>query len=538
MATVPKDMTASEKVKLIIDEKVKAMQEKEDDGLEGIKPEIYKKRWAILVTVCIALLGVMLANSSINLALPEMSVDLGLTQITMTWIANTYTLVFASLLFFAGAFGDRYGRKLALQIGSIIFTAASLYAGFFAKTGEELIAARAVMGLGGALVMPTTLSIINNVFPSKERPRAVAIWSGISGAGMMLGTIVSGILLEHFSWKSLFFLSAIIAGIGLIINQIFVPENKDEEANNVDWLGGVLATIGIFGLIYGITEAPDKGLGDHLVQLGLIGGLVSIISFYFWERKTSTPLLDMDLFKNRAFLISTITLIFTFLAMMGLLFSTSQLQQLIMGMTPFDASLTLIPMILPILLLAPIVPTIVKKAGARITISTGLFLISISFVFMHFWTKDLSLWQMLWPMMLLMTGLALAMTPGTNILMSSVPRNRSGMGSAMNDTTRELGGALGVAILGSIISSAYKTNIHPHLAALPEQARTAIEGSLAAGLHVFGQMGPAGASLVDTAKTAWMDAFQTSSLVAAAISFVTAAVALLFLPKATSIVED
>jgi MFS family permease len=242
--------------------------------LEGIDPKTYARRWWILGTLCLTLLGVMLANSSLNMALPMMAKDLTLSQLDLTWVVNVYTLVFASLLFVAGAVGDRYGRKLAMQIGLAVFTLGSLYAGFLAQTGAELIVSRVVMGIGAAFVMPTTLSIINNTFPKRERARAVAIWGAVAGVGMMFGSIASGILLEHFTWHSLFYFSASIALIGLVANQYLAHESKDEKQTPVDWLGGLLSSLAIFGIVYGVTEAPSVGVTEPAVAASLVGGLL------------------------------------------------------------------------------------------------------------------------------------------------------------------------------------------------------------------------------------------------------------------------
>ncbi len=509
-----------------------------EDDLDGIPPTVYKRRWVILVAMCVALLGVMHANSSINLALPLMSVDLGISQLVMTWVVNIYVLLFASLLFLAGAFGDRYGRKLALQAGSVIFAVSALYAGTFAKTGAELIAARAIMGFGGALVMPTTLSIINTVFPRNERARAIAIWSGIGGAGMMFGNLASGLLLEHFSWRSLFYMSVAIACVGLVMNQLVLDESRDEQNQPVDWLGGVLSTMGIFGVVYGLTEAPSSGVTNGYVLLGLLGGLGALVAFVWWERKAESPLLDMELLKNRAFSISSLTITLTFLAMIGVFFSMSQLQMLILGMSPFQASLSMIPLMIPMVLLAPMIPSIVKKVGARITMSAGLLLVSIAFVIMSTWTSSMTYWHFIGVMMVMMSGICAAMTPGTNILMASVPRNRSGMGSAMNDTTRELGGALGIAVLGAILSAVYAHKIADVADQFTGPVKTALEGSLATALHVAKSLGPQAAALAESAKTAWMDALSIAALVAAGIIFVAAIVAFLALPKHTEPQSD
>lgn len=502
--------------------------------LEGIDPKTYARRWWILGTLCLTLLGVMLANSSLNMALPMMAKDLTLSQLDLTWVVNVYTLVFASLLFVAGAVGDRYGRKLAMQIGLAVFTLGSLYAGFLAQTGAELIVSRVVMGIGAAFVMPTTLSIINNTFPKRERARAVAIWGAVAGVGMMFGSVVSGVLLEHFTWHSLFYFSASIAIIGLVANQYLAHESKDEKQTPVDWLGGVLSSLAIFGIVYGVTEAPSVGVTEPAVAASLVGGLLMLALFVLWERRTKTPMLDMNLFKNRAFAISSLTLTLVFLAMSGVFFSMSQLMQLVMGYTPLESSLRTIPLMLPMMFLSPLVPTIVKKIGARTSIGVGLLLTSTAFVIMSTWTVDLTYAFLAMTMLIMMLGITLAMTPGTNILMASVPRNRSGMGSAMNDTTRELGGALGVAVLGAVLSASYEKEIAATAAKFPGAVGEALQSSLAVAMQVADKLGPMAQQVIDAAQTAFMTGVSHSALIAAVIIFVAALIAFFGLPKHTA----
>ena len=509
----------------------KSAQKPEKVDLEGIDPVTYHRRWWILSTLCLTLLGVMLANSSLNMALPMMATDMDLSQLELTWIVNVYTLVFASLLFIAGAVGDRYGRKIAMQIGLGIFTAGALYAGFIAQTGVELIVARTIMGIGGAFVMPTTLSIINNTFPTSQRARAVAVWSAVAGVGMMFGSVVSGILLEHFTWHSLFYFSGIIAVIGLIANQYLAHESRDEEETPIDWIGGVLSAIAIFGIVYGITEAPSVGLTGTLVAISLIAGIVALVSFVAWEFRTRTPMLDMALFKNRGFAVSSLVLTLVFLAMSGVFFSMSQLMQLILGYTPLESSLLTIPLMLPMMFISPLVPNVVKKVGARTVISVGLLLTAIAFVIMSTWTQDMTYWHLFGTMAVMMLGITFAMTPGTTILMASVPRNRSGMGSAMNDTTRELGGALGVAVLGAILSASYEDKIRETASQFPEQVSNAIESSLAVALKVSEKLGPAADAVANAAKDAFMDGMSHAAMVAAVIIFISAIIAFIGLPK-------
>ncbi len=511
-------------------------QNSQNIDLEGINPDIYAKRWWILVTLCISLLAVMLANSSLNMAMPSMQVDLGLSQLDMTWIINIYTLIFASLLFIAGAFGDRYGRRLALYIGLAIFFFGSLYAGFIAQTSVELIISRLIMGVGGALVMPTTLSIVNNVFPKNQRPKAIAVWSAISGIGMMFGNIISGFLITHFSWHSIFFFSALVAAISIIGTAITTPESKDEKQTPIDWVGGLFSALGLFGIVYGITEAPSAGIDDKLVLLGLIGGLISMALFIIWEKKQKHPMLDMNLFKNRNFSVATTTLILTFLAMSGVFFFLSQMNQLILGMDALQASFAMIPLMLPMMFFSPMVPSIVKKFGQKRTISIGLLIVSLTFLAMSTWNANVTYWHLLATISIMMMGISAVMAPSTEILISSVPRNRSGMGSAMNDTTRELGAALGIAILGATVSSVYSKNIQD-IAAQFGNAAEGIKSSLSIAIEIFNKTTSAD-SLIYAARQAWMEALSQAALIAAIIILACAIFTAIALPKITDKISE
>jgi MFS family permease len=271
----------------------------------------YNLRWFTLAALCGSLLAVMLANSSLNLALPTMAVDLQLSSLDMTWIVEIYSLVFAGLLFVSGAVGDRYGRTRIMQTGLLLFVLSALFAGFFAASATELIVARALMGVGAAMVMPTTLSIINIVFPAGERSKAIAIWSGVAGAGIMFGSVMSGFLLEHFGWQSPFVFSAVIGVAGLIANRFLTKESRDEHKTPIDWLGGVLSTAGLMGIVYAIMELPTHGL-EAGVLIGLIGGIISLGAFIVWQLKTTHPMLDIRLFKRPAFGVSALAVTLAF----------------------------------------------------------------------------------------------------------------------------------------------------------------------------------------------------------------------------------
>ena len=501
-----------------------------NDPLDGIAPAIYNRRWQILATLCASLLLVMLGNSSLNLALPTMAEQLNLSTLDLTWVVDIYSLIFASLLFTTSSIADRWGRKTIMQIGLLVFLAGTVYAGFFAQTGFEVIVSRAVMGLGGAMVMPTTLSIINNVFPRRERAKAIAIWSGIAGGGVALGSVASGFLLEHYSWESVFIFSAAVGAIGIVFNQVLTPNSHDENHTPIDWPSGALSVIGLLGLVYGIIESPSNGFFAPDVLTSMIVGISALAAFIWRQFKLEHPMLDMELFKHPAFSISALAVTLTFFALMGIFFSMSQLFQLIMGYGALESSLRMLPLMMLMMITAPMVPSIVKKFGTRWTVSSGLLLVAAAFAIMSRWPVEVSYGHVVGSMIIMMTGMALTMTPATNMMMSAVPRNRAGMGSAMNDTTRELGGALGIAVLGSVLGSVYSQQIADAVTNLPEQARQAAEGSLTGALMLAESLGPAGDTIVGAAKEAWMHGLSQSMLIAAGIVLIAAVAAGIWLP--------
>ena len=509
----------------LIDEAVLA-----EAAAEGITEKTYRNRWKILAALCVALLTAMIANMSMNLALPELGRDLQLTQLELTWIVESFALVFAALLFVASAVADRYGRKKTMQVGLVVFSLASLYAGFIASSGTELIVSRIAMGVGAALIMPTTLSIVNVVFPTSQRAKAIAIWSAVSGIGMMFGSIVTGSLLQFFSWESAFLLTGVLAVLAVFITGFLVPENRDRNATPVDWLGGAFATVGLAGIVYTIMEAPTEGI--HGLTLGtLIVGVLGLVAFLIRSNRVSFPLLDLKLFRSVRFSVSTVSVTLTFFAMVGVFFGMSQIFQLVMGYSVFMSSIAFIPAMLPMMFVGPMVPRIVSRFGTKVTVGVGLLLITGGFTFMTTWPTVPSYWHFLAGMSVVVVGMALTMTPATNLMMAAVPKDRSGMGSATNDTTRELGAALGIAVLGAMISSHFTAGIRDAAAGLPDAAREFATSSLAGALAVADQMGSAGDGLADAARTAFMSGFESAMIVAAIIAAITAIIVFALLPN-------
>ncbi len=496
-----------------------------------IPEHIYKRRWWILAVMCLSLMVVMVGNTALNVALPVLSSELGASNSQIQWMVDSYSLVFAGLLFTAGAFGDRFGRKGILQAGLVLFGLAAAYAGFIADSAGGVIAARAVMGMAGAMIMPATLSILTNVFPPKERARAVGLWAGVSGAGIALGPLLTGFVLEHFAWGAVFLINLPIILITLLATIWLVPKTADPEHTSLDPVGAGLSIVGLVALVYAIIEAPVEGwLSAPTLGIGALG-LISLISFVVWERRVKHPMLDMSLFARPAFGISSLSLTLTFFALMGMFFSLSMLMQLVFGYSPLSSAIRMLPVAATMMVGAPLSTRFVERFGKRLVVTAGMLVVAAGTVILATIGLDSSYLHLVIGMIVLSLGMSTAMSPTTDLLMSSVPRNRAGMGSAMNDTTRELGGALGIAVLGSILASRYGSQIAEAVKTLPAAAKEAASESLGGAIVVGQQIGgEAGATLIEAAKSSWLSGYHASLTVGAVLIAISAAVAYFGLP--------
>lgn len=493
---------------------------------------IHARRWWILAVLCLSLMVVMVGNTSLNVALPILSKELQASSSQLQWLVDSYSLVFAGFLFTAGAIGDRFGRKGILQAGLVLFGAASAGAALVADTAGELILLRAVMGLAAAMIMPATLSILTNVFPPKERAKAVGIWAGVSGAGVALGPLLTGFILEHFSWHATFLINVPIIALTILSAAILVPRTADPAHTNLDPVGAGFSIVGLVALVYALIEAPTHGwLSPSTLVVGG-AGLAVLGLFVWWElKRKSHAMLDVRLFKIPAFGVSSLALTLVFFAMMGAFFSFSLLLQLIFGYSPLGSAVRMLPVAATLMVVAPFSTKIVEKFGKRRVVSAGMLLVAASMFLFSGVRIDTPYLQFALTMVLMASGMGLAMSPTTDLLMSAVPRNRAGMGSAMNDTTRELGGALGIAVLGSILASQYSSKIAPALVGLPDAAKTVAEKSLAGAMGVGQQIGgPVGNQIILSAKDAWMSGFQRSLIVGAALIALAAVISFFGLP--------
>lgn len=496
---------------------------------------IHERRWFILGVLVLSLLIVVLDNTILNVALKTIAqpepTGLGASQSELEWAINSYTLVFAGLLFTWGVMGDRFGRRRLLLLGMVLFGLGSVLSAF-SSSPAELIGFRAIMGVGGAAVMPSTLSVITNVFEPHERGRAIAIWAGFSGLAIAIGPITGGLLLKYFWWGSVFLVNVPIVVLAIVGILALVPESKDPHPQRVDPLGVALSIAGLVLLVYGIIRGGQYSDFTRPEVWGTIaGGALLLALFVLAERHTDHPSLDIALFRNPSFSAASGAVTLTFFALMGSTFFLVFYLQSVRGYTPLQSGLLLLPVAVAIAVFAPRSATMVKRFGAKAVCTTGLLLVTLSFGSYLFLEVDTPLWILEIIFFVQGAGMGNVMAPATESIMSTLPRERAGAGSAVNNTVRQVGGALGVAILGSVLSATYRDHIHPALGALPDPVRARAGESVEATLAVAHQLHAP--QLVAPAQDAFMTAMHYTAIGSAAVAFLGALVVLLFLPGRT-----
>jgi EmrB/QacA subfamily drug resistance transporter len=489
----------------------------------------YDRRWQVLAVLCTSLVVVIVGNTSLNVAIPTIQRELQASQTALQWMVDSYGLIFAGLLLSAGAIGDRFGRKGALQAGLAIFFVGSLLAGVLESTGA-IIALRAVMGLGAAFVMPGTLSILANVFPPHERGKAIAIWAGLSAAGAGIGPIASGYLLNHYSYGSVFFVNLPIIALALVSGHYLLPKSRDPGHTRLDPVGAVLSIVGLVAIVYALIEAPTHGWGSPETILTALAGLAVLGVFAWWELHTDHPMLDLRYFKNPRFSMAAGGVTLVFFTMFGMFFLITLYFQLVLGYSPLGAGLRNIPIVLAIMLTAPNSARLTDRFGAKLTVAGGLALVGIGQLLLLTTKVDTPYLFIALSMMVVASGMGISMAPLTASIMGAVPLGKAGVGSAVNDTTRELGGALGVAVLGSLLQSTYSGKV-ADLVTVPEGARELAQTSLGGAFRAAEGLDPATARvLVDGAKQAYVSGMHLALVVAASVAIVTVGLVLRYLP--------
>lgn len=497
-----------------------------------IQREIRVNPWWTLAVLCLSLVMVVVGNTVLNVALPTLVRDLGATSSQLQWMVDSYALVFAGLLLTAGALGDRFGRKGALIIGLVIFGGASL-ASTFADSADHLVITRAVMGLGAAFVMPATLSILTSVFPPQQRARAIAVWAGFAGAGAALGPVAAGWLLERFYWGSVFFLNVPIVIVALVAGRWLVPTSRDDFHVALDLTGAALSIVGLGALLYGIIEAPNYGWTDPLVVGSFVVAAIVLAAFIGWELRSRHPMLDLSFFKNPRFSAASAAISLVFFAMFGTFFLFTQYLQIVRSYTPLEAGVRTLPMAATMMVMAPMSARFVERLGARMVVSTGLLFVAAGLGLASLLGQTTHYFWIAAVLIVMAIGMSITMAPATASIMASLPLRKAGVGSAWNDTTRELGGALGVAVLGSVMSSQYASALAGQLDGVPANVAQAAESSVGAAVQISAELPTAvGNALSAAAKSSFLDAMGMALFVAAAVALVAAALVGRYLPGA------
>ncbi len=500
--------------------------------------EKYRRRWWMLVVLSLSLLLIEVDSTIVNVALPTFQREFDAAGSALQWLVDSYILVFAGLLLFMGALADRFGRKRALQVGLVLFVLASISAAHSVSM-NQLIATRVIMGVGAALIMPATLAIIVDVFPSEERVKAIAAWSGIAILGVPLGPVLGGWLLSEFWWGSVFYVAVPIGTVALLAGAVLVPESRNPAASALDRVGALLSIGALLSLVHAIIEAPERGLLDPSVVGTFVAALAFGTAFVLYELRASQPLLDVRLFKDRNVSIGAGSILMVFGAMIGMMFLLIQYLQFALGYSPLQAGLRVIPVAFGFVIGAAVTDRLIERFRARPVMVGGLLVVAAAFVVMSFVIGDGTYWALAVAMVVLGIGMAQVMTPATAAVMGAVPGGNVGVGSALNDTARQVGAALGVAVLGSIASAIYLSNISVP-AAIPLGLADSARDSIGVATQIAATTGgPAGDALRESANGAFFDAFGWAMVAAAVVSFITAGLVAHFMPESrTASVEE
>jgi EmrB/QacA subfamily drug resistance transporter len=495
------------------------------------------RRWWALAIIDLVLLAVTMDNTILNVALPTITRQLNASGAQLQWMVDAYIVVFAGLLLTSGTLGDRLGRRKLLLAGLGVFGLAST-ATVFVGSADELIVIRGVMGLGGALLMPATLSLITNLFSEEERPRAIATWAAVSGVGMVLGPIVGGALLENFSWNAIFLVNVPIVAAGLIGTLTLIPESRDAHADRLDPLGAVLSIAGLATLVYGIIEAPGAGWTAPETLLRVGAGLGLLVAFGLWELHNSAPMFDIKLFARPNFGPTSFAETVAHFALVGGMFALTQYLQFVWGQRPLQAGISMLPVAFGVVIGSIVATKLLPRIGAKYLIVAGMAGISLALLSISRLSVGSSYLAFGVVLAFMSLGMGLAMAPATDAIMGAVDKARAGVGSATNDTTRELGSALGIAIFGSIVLSGYRDALATRLATLPGGAAAlpagvagAVRDSIGSASVAVGHLpGPSGSAVLAAARESFVSGMSTATAIGAVIVAVGATVVLLWMP--------
>ena len=484
----------------------------------------------MLAVLSLSMMIIGLDNTIVNVALPTLQRRFSASASDLQWIVDGYLLVFAAALLTMGTLGDRFGRKRALQGGLVLFAGASA-AVLLASTANQLIALRVVMGLGAALIMPATLSIITNVFPREERGRAIGVWAGTAAIGIGLGPVTGGLLLEVFSWQSVFLVNVPVALVALILGLWLVPDSRDPKPGTFDLVGAALSAAALLAFVWAIIEAPSRGWTSTTVLAGVIAAVLLAAGFILWERRTASPMLNLEYFRNPRFSIGSLAISVIFFSLMAAIFALTQYLQYAHGYSALKAGATMIPLAFGLMLSATNSSRLVKALGTKNVVAAGMVLLALVLSATMFWTPTASIYLIATWLFVLGLAMGSVMAPSTDSVMGSVPAAKAGVASAMNDVTRQVGGALGVAIVGSLIDTLYSGRMSGQTAGLPQAMQAHAQASVGGAHAVAAQLpAAAGGNLTLAAADAFTSAMGRGLLAAAVIALIGAAVVMWKLP--------
>lgn len=486
-------------------------------ALAGLSP---RKRTWLLTVACFGVLLVISSMVALNTALPDIAIATSATQSQLTWIVDSYTLALACLLLPAGALGDRYGRRGAMLVGLALFGLASLVPAVRADP-LIVIAFRGLAGAGAALIMPATLSLITAAHPKDQRNKAVGIWAGVAGAGGVIGMLGSGALLTLWSWQSIFWAFA-GAGFGLFLLTLTIASSREADQHPLDWRGALVIGSAVAALVFGILEAPARGWTSPLVIVCITVGVLLAVAFGYVELRQRFPLLDVRLFGVPAFATGAATITVFFLAMFGFMLVLMQYLQLILGYSPNKTAFALSPLVGPMLVLSVLSSWYLPRLGLRAVACSGLLMIALGALLMMGVEAHSTYWRAAWPLLVLSTGIGLCTAPSTSVIMSTAPDDKQGVASAVNDASREIGAALGIAVAGSMLAARYSKALLANLTGYPRHVADAAGTSVGQALEIARRLGPAGARLEDASKAAFIDAMHSSLLALAIVVAVSA----------------
>ncbi|GAA2392972.1 MFS transporter [Dactylosporangium salmoneum] len=474
----------------------------------------YPRRWAALAVLSLTLVAVTLDNSVLNTALPSLAHALRASTSDLQWITDAYTLVFASALILAGTLGARFGSRNALIGGLVVFGGGSAVAALSGSPGQ-LIAWRAVMGLGAAFVMPATLAIITRIFPPAERPKAFGAWSAAAGIGVLIGPVTGGALLEHFSWSSAFWINVPLVAFAIGAVFAVVPSVPAVRGGRLDILGALLSTAAVAALVDAVIQAPSRGWADRVTLAELALAAVLVAAFVAWQRRAASPLVRLDLFTNRTFAVAALSLAVVFFVLFGTLFELSQYLQLVHGYSPLVAGLGAMPFAVAMALTSATSPLITRRLGVRGTLVLGLFLAAAGLLDLATTGVHTAFWKIAVGTAVIGLGMGMMMAPASLQISGSVPPRFASMASALNSVIRELGGVFGIAVLGTVVSSAYRSGVGTDLGPAGTDLPTA--HGVAATLPA-----PAAQHVIAVADKAFTDAMDRGALIAAGIALLMA----------------